>query len=108
VAPGGAVGREPVRAVALVAVEGRRGEGGCGARVLEEAAQIGAAERREALPRGPRHEDIGAAAVGERLMQVPATGQHVGQARTAHEARVKALPPADLFHGAAEQHHCVG
>ena len=60
-----------------------------------------------ALPR--RHEGVGAAlAVGERLVQVPARRHHVGDARPAHEGRVQAVAPADLLHGAAEQHHGVG
>ena len=41
-------------------------------------------------------------------MQVPAARHHVGQLRPAHEARVIALPAADLLHRAAEQHHGVG
>ncbi len=44
----------------------------------------------------------------DRLMQVPAGGEHVRQFRPAHEGGVIAVAARDLFHGRAEQHHVVG
>ena len=41
-------------------------------------------------------------------MQVPTARHHVVELRTRHERRVTALPPADLFHCAAKQHHAIG
>src|SRR5262249_13766849 len=38
---------------------------------------------------------------------MPATRHEIGQLRAAHEARMIAVPAADLLRGAAEQHHGV-
>ena len=49
VGPGGAVGRERIRLVAAIAVDGRRGEGRRGLRMLQQACEIMHAERRQRL-----------------------------------------------------------
>src|SRR6202023_3343321 len=41
-------------------------------------------------------------------MQMPPAGEHIRDVRTAHERRVIALAPADLFHRTAKHDHGVG
>ena len=77
--------------------------------MLQQAREIGAGERAQRLAAFLRHKGILAGrARHDRLMQMPAGRKHVRQFRPAHEGRVIAVPPRDLFHGGAEQHHVVG
>src|SRR5437762_14182544 len=77
--------------------------------MLQEPREIGAAERAQRLAAIPGHEGILAVgARNDRLMQMPARGEHVGQFRTTHEGGVIAVAAGDLLYGRAEQHHVVG
>ena len=108
-APDRAIRRQRIGAVALVAVDGRRGEHGGGAGVLQQSGEIGAPERAQRLAAILGHERILAArARHDRLMQVPAGREHVRQFRPAHEGRVIAVAAGDLLHGRTKQHHVVG
>ena len=104
-----AVGRQRIGAVALVAVDGRRGEGRGGARMRQQAAEkIQRRAPREPVARVAHERIVPVLAVDQRHMQVPARGKQVGQRRPAHEARQQAVAPRDLFGGGAEQNHRVG
>ena len=106
-APDGAVGRQRIGAVALVAVDGRRGEGGGRARMREQAAEIMTAERRQPVRHRRRHCACDLR-LDQRLMQMPAARHHMRQRRPAHEAREIAVAARDLLHRRAEQDHGVG
>ena len=105
--PGGAVGRQREGAVALVAVQGRRAEGGRPACMGEQARHVMPAHRRQRF--ASVHEGVGVALpVGQRLVQVPAARHDVGELGPAHEGGVIAVALRHLLGGAPEQHHGVG
>ncbi len=106
VRPDGAVGRQRIGAVALVAVDGRGGEGGRTFRMLQQPGEILHAERRQAVL--VREGVALVLTLDQRLMQVPAARHHVGQRRPAHEAGEIAVAARDLLHRRAEQDHGVG
>ncbi len=106
--PNHAVWRKRIAAVAFIAVDRRGGEGGCRARMGEQTGQKAPPGARKPVV-VVRRENVGAGSpVAQRLMQVPAARHHVFELRPGHERGVAALPAADLFHRAAEQHHGVG
>ena len=106
--PHRAIGRQRIGPIALIAVDGRRGERGGGVGVRQQPAEIVQARAGEpfALIAG---ENVEAAFVlDQRLMQMPARGKQIGQPRPAHEADEAAVAPRDLFGGGAEQDHGIG
>ena len=95
--------------IALVAVDGRRGESRRRAGMREQAGEIMLAKRREQLRLVAGDEPVLAGpAIEQRLVQVPAASEGVWQPRPAHEADEMTVPPRHLLHGAAEQHHRIG
>ena len=106
--PDRAIGRERVGPVALVAVDGRRGESRGRVRVREQAAEEVKAGRGKSVALAAGEGVDLAAALEERLMQMPAAGEQIGQCGPAHEAGEKTVAARDLLGGGAEQHHRVG
>ena len=107
--PDRTVRRQRIRAIALIAVDGRRREHGRCASMLQQPSQILTPERAQEFTAILAHERVLAArARHDRLMQMPTGCEHVRQPRPAHEGRVIAVAMADLLHGAAKHDHGVG
>ena len=106
--PDGAVGRQRIGAVALVAVDGRRRERGGGVGVGKQAGEKMQAGGGQPVACVAGERVAAAFALDQRLVQVPAAGKQIRQRRPAHEARQKAVAPRDLFGRGAEQDHGVG
>ena len=108
VAPGRTVGRQRVRPIAPVAVDGGRGENGRARRA--RGARRESRDRAETgnRPRPRASGGCSARRSTQRLMQMPAAGIVALDRRSAHEGREMTHPPAQLARRGAEQHRVVG
>ena len=77
--------------------------------MFQQAAEIGASERRQTFALVLRHEYVvPALGIDQGLMKVPAAGIVAPVRRAAHEGGEVAHPAADLARGGAEQERVVG